>query len=88
MANIREDLIQMELFNDSYIGRIEKDGKFYNGNGSYIGRIDLNGMTYDGNGAYRGRIDSNGMIYDKDSSYLGKLSGMKKDQIAYLFFFK
>ena len=45
-------------------------------------------MAYDGNGAYRGRIDSNGMIYDKDSSYLGKLSGMKKDQIAYLFFFK
>ena len=45
-------------------------------------------MAYDGNGAFRGRIDSNGTIYDRNSSYLGKLSGMKKEQIAYLFFFK
>ena len=54
----------------------------------HIGRIDSKGMAYDGNGAYRGRIESNGTIYDRNSSYLGKLSGMKKEQIAYLFFFK
>ena len=59
----------------------------YGPTGDYKGKIESNGLIYDGTGTYNGKIE-NGYCYDSTGSYKGKCPGVKKEWVAYIYFFK